>query len=151
MAATKRTLTASEVDAVLKKLDAHLISLRQQWDAQAHSTIRWWSLNRVRFKEGTQFLIDCLDKLVLFVEDLIPAGTDKKAAVILLLDKLFDYVVAPCLPIWMRPFAPFIKDIMINFMISSMIDFIVSKYNKGIWKKDVTYAKTKTYYLPRTR
>jgi hypothetical protein len=149
MAATKRKLTALDINAILKKLDDYLVSLQKQWDAQPHSPSSWWRLNRVRFSQGVQFLIECLDKLVLFVEDLIPAGTDKKAAVISLLDKLFDYVVTPCLPIWLKPFAPIIKDIVINFVISSIIDLIVSKYNKGIWKKDVTYAKTKTYYLPR--
>jgi hypothetical protein len=149
MAATKRKLTALDIDAILKKLDAYLVSLQKQWDARPHSPSSWWRLNKVRLSQGVQFLIECLDKLVLFVEDLIPAGTDKKAAVILILDKLFDYVVSPALPIWLKPFAPIIKDVVINFVISSIIDLIVSKYNKGIWKKDVTNAKTKTYYLPR--
>jgi len=150
--ATKRVMMASEIDAIIKKLEAYLADLKKQWDVQKLPAPSWWKLNRVRMATGTSFIIDSLDKLVQFVEGLIPAGTDKKAAVVTLLDKLFDYVITPCLPIWLRPFAPIIKDVLINFLIGNMIEFVVAKYNKGIWKKDVNNATLKaTYYLPRTR
>ncbi len=141
MAVSKRNLTPQDIDAVLKQLDAYLANLKQQWDQVPLPAASWWSMNRVRLATGVQFLIECLDKLVLFVEDLIPAGTDKKAAVITLLDKLFNYVVVQAFPIWLRPFAPAIREIIVNIVISKMIDFIVSKYGKGIWKKDVNNAQ----------
>ncbi len=152
MPTVKRTLTASDIDAVLKQLDGYLAALKQNWDAESQGlpTRSWWSINRLRLAGGVQYIIDSLDKLVLFVEDLIPTGSDKKSAVVSLLDKLFDYVVAPAFPIWLKPFTPAIRRIIIDIVVSNMIEFVVGKYNKGIWKKDVNNA-TQNYRKPLRR
>lgn len=152
MPTVKRQLTASDIDTVIKQLDGYLAALKQNWDGQARGlpTRSWWSINRLRLAGGVQFIIDSLDKLVLFVEDLIPTGSDKKSAVVSILDKLFDYVIAPALPIWLKPFIPVIRGIIIDIVISNMIEFVVGKYNKGIWKKDVNNA-TQNYRSPLRR
>lgn len=153
MPTVKRNLTASDIDAVIKQLDGYLATLKQNWDAQAAGlpTRSWWSINRLRLAGGVQYIIETLDKLILFVEDLIPAGSDKKSAVVSILDKLFDYVIAPALPIWLKIFVPAIRGIVIDIVISNMIEFVVGKYNKGIWKKDVNNATQKNYRPPLRR
>jgi len=45
--------------------------------------------------------------------------------------------VAQTLPLFLKPFSNQIKQIAIYVVLSYMIDFIVKKYNDGLWSKDV--------------
>lgn len=135
-------LTSQDISAVLKQLDQQLDQLKKTWDSQnPPATPSWWHLNRARMVRGTKFIIESLDKMILLTEDLIPAGSDKKAAVTLIAARLFDYIVVAAFPIWLKPFAPAIRGVIINIVVSNTIDFIVQKYNQGIWKKDVNNAQ----------
>ena len=71
--------------------------------------------------------------MILFVEKIIPQGSDKKFAVVTIVDRLFDHIALTAFPIWLKPFAPIIKKIVIDIIVSSLIDFIVSKYRNGYW------------------
>jgi hypothetical protein len=137
----KKQLTKDEIQDILHQLDGLLDNLRHQWDQENTIKPSWWKMNSVRLIKGTQFIIRSLDHMIQWVEDLIPTGTDKKAAVTLMVGKLFDYIVAAAFPIWLRPFAPIIRKIVIDIIIGNIIDFIVAKYNEGIWKKDVNDAQ----------
>lgn len=141
----KKQLTADEIQEVLHQIDGHLENLKYQWDQQNTVKPSWWKMNMLRLINGTDFIIHSLDHMIQWVEDLIPAGKDKKAAVTLVAGKLFDYIVAAAFPIWLKPFALVIRKIVIDIVISNIIDFIVAKYNEGVWKKDVPDAQeTKT-------
>lgn len=129
-------LSAQETQEALLKIEAFLNALKMEWDAEnkESGTKNWFYLNRIRLIDGTMFIIKSLDKMIQYVEDLIPSGEDKKAIVMLVTEKLFDYIVVETFPFILKPFAPTIKRIVVEVIIGSTIDFIVSKYNEGIWK-----------------
>ena len=90
-------------------------------------------LNKNYIFECAVFIINILDELILFVEEIIPQGSDKKIAVLTIVARLFDHIVLKAFPIWLKPFAPIIKKIIIEIIVNSLIDFIVSKYRNGYW------------------
>lgn len=137
----KRELTTDEVQEVLAKLEAYLQDLKARWDSEGDSGTAWWKIHRSRLVKGTIFIIDCLDELINFVEGFIPKGEDKKAAVMMVVEKLFDYVVYQAFPIWLKPFAPAIKKLVVEVLVGSLIDFFVGKYNTGVWKSEAWTQK----------
>lgn len=140
MAKNVKQLTADEIQVVLNQVDDFLDNIKKQWDDTNNSPRTWWRVNTIHLMNGTQFIINSLDHMIQWVEDLLPAGKDKKATVTLMAAKLFDYIVVQAFPIWLKPFAPAIKTIIINIVISSIVDFIVDKYKNGIW--NTTNAET---------
>lgn len=129
----KRQLSTDEIQAVLNRLDGYLTDLKTRWDAEGVTDKGWFFTAKRRLVKGAAFIIHCIDELIQFVEDLIPEGKDKKAAVMSVLDKLYDYVIAPAFPIFFKPFAPAIKKIVLDIIISVAIDFFIGKYNAGFW------------------
>jgi hypothetical protein len=132
----KRELTADEIQDVLKQLEAYLADLKARWDQENPVNTSWLGIGRSYILQCTTYLIGVIDELVQFVEELIPAGEDKKAAVMALVGKLFDYIVVQAFPFWLKPFAGTIKGVIVNVIISNLIDFIVGKYNAGAWKME---------------
>lgn len=131
----KKQLTALEMQSVLDKLEAYLVDLKSRWD-QENTKRSWWRITRTYLVRSSIFLIDSVDELIQFVETIIPEGADKKTAVLSILSKMFDYIVVNAFPFWLRPAAPTIKAVVIDIIISHLIDFIVGKYNAGYWKKE---------------
>jgi hypothetical protein len=129
----KKQLTATEVQDVIQKLDLYLNDLKIRWDQENPGTRSWFVIPRNYILNATTFIVGTLDEVITFVEPIIPEGNDKKAAVIAITSKLFDYIVVKAFPFWLQPFAGTIKKIVVNIIISQMIDFIVSKYNSGYW------------------
>jgi len=132
----KRQLSTDEIQEVLKNLEIYLNDLKIRWDNEGVTSKGWLFLARTRLVKGTIFITNCLDELIQFVEYLIPEGKDKKSAVLSILGKLFDHVVYEAFPIWLRPFTPTIKKIILDAIIGVAIDFIVAKYNAGIWNME---------------
>lgn len=130
----KRQLTADEIQDVIQKLESYLADLKARWDQENPGNRSWFAITRTYLITGTRFLLGCLDELINFVENMIPEGTDKKAAVLTVVGRMFDYIVTQAFPFWLRPFAGTIKEIVVNVIISQMIDFIVAKYNAGFWE-----------------
>ena len=83
--------------------------------------------------KSTIFMMEVIDESILLAEKIIPTGTDKKAAVMTIASRLFDYIVIQAFPIWLQPFSGQIKSFVINILVSYLIDFIVAKYNAGFW------------------
>lgn len=129
----KKQLTANEVQDVIQKLDLYLNDLKIRWDQENPGVHSWFTIPRNYILRATTFIVGTLDEIITFVEPIIPEGNDKKAAVIAITSKLFDYIVVKAFPFWLQPFALVIKKIVVNIIISEMIDFIVSKYNSGYW------------------
>lgn len=129
----KRQLTTDEVQIVLQRLESYLNDLKTRWDSENVTETGWLFIAQKRLVRGTAFIIHCIDELIQFVEDLIPEGKDKKAAVMSVLEKLYDYVIAPAFPIFLKPFTSTIKKIVLNVIVNVTIDFFVSKYNAGLW------------------
>lgn len=140
----KRQLTAFEVQDVLRKLDLYLNDLKVRWNQENPGVGYWFTVPRSYILKATIFIVGILDELITFVEPIIPEGSDKKAAVVAVAGKLFDYIVVQAFPFWLKPFAGTIKAIVVGIIISHLIDYIVSKYNSGYWsmKQEATNGTT---------
>lgn len=131
----KRQLSIVETREVLQKLESYNQDLQQRWTLTNPIKKSWFKLPHDVLIRTTRFMIDITDELVLFVENLIPEGTDKKAAVLYVASKLFDYIVSSTFPVWLLPIASTMKTIVVTIILSQMIDYMVNKYNAGYWEK----------------
>lgn len=115
-------------------IEVFVQNMQKTWD-ETKQTAKWYQFwKKVNFKAVTNFLIHCLDDLVAYmVEKNIP-GADKKATVLVTLEKIYDYIIAGALPIYLRPFGSVIKSFIFNVVISASIDWIVNKYKNGSWR-----------------
>lgn len=121
-----------------EEIDAKLDSLVEVWDSQVvENPVSWWQFwkSKINFTQVTNFLMNSVDDLIKLVESLLGdgSGADKKATVLDAIDRLYDYVTAGALPIWLSPFAAAIKQYVVYTLISNAIDYFVAKYNDGSW------------------
>lgn len=116
------------------KLQSFLDEAKEKWNQENPKPKSWYDKNKVYLVKTTTFLISTTDSLINFVETFIPKGTDKKIAVLTIISQLFDYIASKAFPIWVVPFIPVIKHIVVSIIISNLIEFIVSKYRDGSWK-----------------
>lgn len=93
----------------------------------------WWSRTKGVWFSAVNYITDCIDYLIQKVEDAIPTGADKKATVLEGIEELYNAIVYPILPFYLKPFSGLIRKFIINVIASSTIDFIVSKYNDSSW------------------
>ena len=128
---------------ILVKLNKCLENLKNRWDEKNPDKASWLSLNKTHLVNCTIFLISALDDLINYVQNVIPKGSDKKTAVLAVISSTFDYIVVQAFPIWLKPFAPTIKQIIVSIIISQLIYFIVAKYKEGSWKmlEEVKYEE----------
>lgn len=129
----KRQLTTDEIQQIIAQLENYLNDLKSRWDQDNSQKKSYWKVNFEIIIKGCQFILAATDELILFVNQSILANSDKKAAVMSVSGNLFDYIITQSFPFWLKPFAPTIKSIIINIVVSNMIDFIVSKYKAGFW------------------
>lgn len=122
---------------VLFRLESYLNSLKEQWD-QLHPKK---SIKKTYILDSAIFLLSVIDDLIVFVQKHIEKGPDKKVVVMSMSSEVFDHIVINAFPLWLRPLAPVIKEIIVGVILDQMIEFIVSKYKEGSWvaadKKDV--------------
>lgn len=137
----RKKLTTDQVQDVLHKVAAYLEDAKIQWDIQNPEKKAWFSFNKGNVMKATIFLLGITDDLIQFVESFIPDGADKKAAVMLVTAKLFDYIATKSFPAFISPFVPMIKEIVISIIISNLIEFIVSKYKAGYWQMEAKNVK----------
>jgi len=110
--------------------------LKTKWDAEVpQADIPWWKFweNHTTCHKVTLFLLNCMDLLILEVDKLALMGKEKKAVVLSVINGLYDYIIQGVIPIWAKPFAPTIKNYIVNVIISDAIDFTVSKYHSAVW------------------
>lgn len=119
----------AKMDSVMDYVKGLLVN----WNKQTQGVTSW--ISGVNFSYIIKYLLVCLDGLIVFVDNLIDNGPDKKATVLKAIESLYDHMVAGKLPIWIKPWAGGIKAFIIYTIISIAIDFIVSKYKSGAWKK----------------
>lgn len=129
----KLILSVDPVGQAHDVLDEKISDLKSQWDT-IKSPSKWWSKIKPNLSPVFYFLVGCLDELIQRASDFAIPGEDKKATVLRAISILYDYTAREAIPIWLRPFAGKIKQIVIYTIISYSIDFIVRKYKDGIWK-----------------
>jgi hypothetical protein len=133
----------------IPQINDAVMSLVAKWDLTSESAqISWWRIGTtsINFKNAAKFLLGCVDELVALVEAYIQSGKDKKATVLFAVALLYDYIVAQALPIYLKPFAGKIKNLIIGVLVSELIDFIVSKYRAGAWKEVPSVEPTREKY-----
>jgi hypothetical protein len=135
-AVVKKNLTSIEIQDDLIKLNTFLEETKQKWDVENPQPKSWFDRNKVYLVKTTTFLISCTDKLINLAQTFAAAGPNKKIAVLAITAQIFDYIVAKAFPIWISPFVPMIKQIVITIIISNLIEFIVSKYKDGSWNME---------------
>lgn len=121
---------------VLSKLNIYLASLKKDWDELHPEKKSWFSVRKTYIVDSTIFLISVLDSLIIFVQDRIQSGPDKKIAVMSVVSNVFDYIVIQAFPAWLRPFAPVVKEVVVGVIINQLVEFIVLKYKQGAWKME---------------
>jgi len=114
---------------VFSKLESYLSLLKFKWDCLYPNP----KLDKSRILDCTAFIISALDGLIVFVQDNIPKGSDRKLAVMAVVTEVFNYIIVNNAPLWLKPFIPLIREVMVNLVISQLIEFIVNKYKEGIW------------------
>jgi hypothetical protein len=130
----KKQLSTVEAQRIIEDLESYLSDIKNKWDQQAFKKT-WFGINVQNFLCVMRFLLNSVDELVLFVEPIIPDGKDKKAAVMVIIGRIFDYIVIQSFPLWLRPFSPIIRKIVIDIMISDLVEFMVNKYKSGFWSQ----------------
>jgi hypothetical protein len=97
--------------------------------------------NKKNINECISFILKCVDDSINQAENLPFDGASKKAVVISVIYSIYNVVISKNLPIYLKPFDSIIKIIVIQFLISNIIDFLVHKYNEGTWnRKESNYA-----------
>ena len=128
-----KQLTADELQQVIQSVSQYLGDLKSRWDSEKPESKGWLGVSREYLVKGTLFILKSVDEMIQYVEGIIPSGKDKKETVIIVAGSLFDYIIADCLPIWMKPMKSTIRKIMIDIIVGELIDFIVEKYKSGVW------------------
>jgi hypothetical protein len=124
----------------IPELEEKLASLIGEWNEKVKSNSKSW-LDKIRLNYksnlslATKFLIYSIDELVYVASNTILTGPDKKATVLDALDRVYAYVVAEALPIWLKPFAKQIEYYVIYTLASIVIDWMVQKYKEGSWNQ----------------
>lgn len=128
-----KQLTADELQQVIQSVSQYLGDLKSRWDGEKPESKGWFGVSREYLVNGTLFILKSVDEMIQYVEGIIPSGKDKKETVMIVAGSLFDYIIADCLPIWMKPMKSTIRKIMVDIIVSELIDFIVEKYKSGFW------------------
>lgn len=124
-----QTLSINAAFSKVPGLDSLVSAMKTSW-ASIKSTI---GNNRAKI---TEFLLNALDSLIVYLVNFDIPGNDKKAIVLTVMNDLYDYIVASALPFWLRPFGRLVKDFVISVLVAHAIDWIVSKYKNGEWNKE---------------
>ena len=129
----------------IKEIENLVNALAVTWDEKKESTEKksWWMFwksSKLGLVAVTNFLLVALDNLVNHIDDKLENGPDKKATVLASIDRLYDYVIKEAMPLWLKPLSPSIKNLIINVVLSSAIDFVVDKYRNGNWRSDLDEA-----------
>ena len=133
----KRQLTLQETKVVISQLESFFEDSKKRWLQENPRIKSWFGIHHENLIHDAKFMIKITDELILFVENLIPNGPDKKIAVLYVISKLFDFIAATTFPIWLKPFTAIIKEIIVSIIITQLIDFMVDKYNAGFWETQI--------------
>lgn len=139
----KKNFTSQDVEKVIGTLNGYLDYLKFKWN-QENENSSYWIFGKEYLTKVSNFITKALDETIRLVENLIPGGENKKLAVMTTMEKILDFIIIQTFPVWAKPFSSVVKSFVLNVLIDNFIDFIVSKYNAGLWKdqaKEETNSK----------
>jgi len=124
----------------IDKIEEKVEELKGNWDLIATIEKSGWFdwKPRVNLYKLTNFLLIAVDELINVIDEFVLEGKDKKATVLSSIEKLYDYATKEALPIWLIPFSNHVKTYIIYTLISTSIDWIVTKYRNGEWRDNIT-------------
>lgn len=114
-------------------IDTYVAALAAEWEEAKEKTPWWKFWQRLSLVRVTDFLLNSLDDLIAYVDQVLDLGPDKKATVMDAISRLYDLIVREALPIWLSPFASRFKNLIMEEVVSPGIDWIVKKYREGNW------------------
>lgn len=82
-------------------------------------------------KSAISFFIQKIDEAIKFAQANLTVGEEKKAFVMAVISRLYDETVSPFLPTYLYLFSGAIKDIIVNKLISLIVDYIVKILKDG--------------------
>lgn len=118
-----------------ENIDNFVIAMSAKWEVSKEASPWWKFWKKISLTRVTTFLLTGLDDLITYVDETLDNGPDKKATVLNAMSRLYDYVIAEALPIYLKPFSGPIKNFIVNDLLSTAIDWIVDKYRNGDWRK----------------
>ncbi len=120
-------------------IDEYIDLLIEHWNKNVvdHDAPWYKFWGGVSLVDVTQYLLFALDQFIHMVDDIVEKGADKKATVLEAIEKVYDYIIKEAMPWWLRPISGKVKDVILNTVISSSIDWIVEKYRNGEWRKKI--------------
>lgn len=80
-----------------------------------------------KFASVVQFFYYAIDKLMELANEFDVPGIVKKSAVMDAVNNLYDSWINPLLPLYLKPFSGSIKKLIVDTLISNLIDFLVDK------------------------
>lgn len=86
-----------------------------------------WIISGSKFAGVVPFFYFAIDKLMKLANEFNADGIVKKTIVMEAISELYDVLIGPLVPIYLKPFAGKIKSLVVDTMISSLIDFLVAK------------------------
>lgn len=111
-----------------------IIQIKKIWEDKITQAPKSWFKISVNYLiQASGFLFSVTDILINHMQSFDIPGQEKKAQVISMLSDIFDFVASSAIPIAYKPFAPLLKTLVINCIISALIDFMVKKYKNGSW------------------
>jgi len=133
-------LNASPVGQVQNNaaIDALVEKLKANWDAAKLELSKHGKVT-ITMINVTGYLLSCVDSLITCANTMLidVRGADKKATVLAAVGIIYDYIVVQALPFWLKPFSTRLRVLIIDTVMSIAIDWIVSKYNNGVWTPPV--------------
>jgi len=140
LSATQPVNPVGEVRAI-PEVAQYVLDTQGAWDQVKATSSSWWKIwkkvSLAQLQQCSKFLLLAVDDLIQLVDNLIDNGPDKKATVLDAMSKIYDYVVAEALPLWIKPFAASVKNYIVYSLLSSAIDFFVDKYRHGAWRDKI--------------
>lgn len=144
--------TSNESEALpdFQSLIQKYIDFRKQTWSDSTTKSSWWKFwQSQKVILMTKFLIETVDELVPYFNQFLEMeGVAKKALVMLAMGQLYDYLAAQCLPVWLKPVSIMLRTLVLEQVISPLIDWAVSKSKTLILPQGSIYMKTLT--LPGT-
>jgi hypothetical protein len=129
----------------LEVIEGFLNTLVTQWETEYQSKSKWlWFFKaKVGLAKCARFVAGATDGFIVLAERVGEAGSGraKKTLVTNALDRLYTKVVQPNLPLWLKPVGWLIRLVVIRLILSTLIDFCVSKYNQGDWNAEKKEAE----------
>jgi hypothetical protein len=86
---------------------------------------------KVPLRDVIKFLIESADEFVVMVGGMVGTTSDVQNIVLNLLNKLYDTIIIGILPIWIKPFSSLIKYVIVDILLSNLIDYLINQYATG--------------------